>query len=409
MLSLNSPDFLIILKIISLIIPISTFFLSLWIIIPAPNLFFIRLSVGTPEISIWLMLIQLISLMFELMNFSLNLLVGFLILCNLISLGLAALPLIRFNQVNHRFQAEMEAKLGQNYLQEIPDFIQLKMRSHPLIIQDLFTGIAQTQVRIDRGISFAQLDGVNLKVNVYKPLSVGKYPGIVVIYGGGWQNGTPDKNEAFSRYMANQDYTVIAIDYRHAPKYRFPTQLNDVRLALQYIRDNALDLEVDLEKMAIMGRSAGGQLALLSGYENDFIKFKAVVDYYGSINLTHGYKYPPSPDPINTREVLESYLGDNPDNLPDLYQQASPINYVKANLPPTLLIYARRDHIVKASAGERMAYKLNDSGNCAIFLAIDWADHAFDTVFFGISNQLALYYTERFLASMLKSVPITKK
>lgn len=387
--------------IFNLLICIISCFLSLWIVIPAPNLALIRLSVGIPEVSPWLILIQTTMLMASIFSFKPHLFFQLLIFINLTGLGLSLFPLIQFYRVNTRFQKEIEERLGEDYLKNIPESLTKKMRVKPLILTDLFTGIRLPKIRIDRGISFAKLDGIELKLNVYKPLSVGKYPGIVVIYGGGWQNGTPDKNEPFSCYMANQGYTVMAIDYRHAPKYRFPTQLNDVYLALEYIRDHAFDLEVDLEKMAIMGRSAGAQLALLSGYENDVINFKAVVDYYGSINLTHGYQYPPVPDPINTRKVLESYLGDNPDNLPDLYKQASPINHVKVNLPPTLLIYAKRDHIVKAKAGAKMAQKLTDAGNCAVFLAIDWADHAFDTVFFGLSNQLALYYTERFLASVL--------
>ena len=394
---------------IHFLIAFITFFLSLWIIIPAPNLFLLRLSVGVPEISPWLIVIQTITLTISILIFQPNLWFQLLIIINLIGLGLSLLPLIHFSQINARFQEEIEAKLGQNYLKHISESIRAKMRPQPLIIKDLFTGIQQPEVRIDRGISFAQLDGINLQLNVYRPLSIGKYPSIVVIYGGGWQNGSPDKNENFSRYMANQGYTVIAIDYRHAPKYCFPIQLNDVNLALKYIKDNAVELEVDLDKMAIMGRSAGGQLAAISGYDNDFISFKAVVDYYGSINLTHGYYNPSFPDPINTRAVLESYLGDNPDNLPNLYKQASPINYVQDNLPATLLIYAKRDHIVQAIAGAKMAYKLTESGNCVVFLEIDWADHAFDSVFFGISNQLALYYTERFLAFILKPVPIAEK
>ena len=398
----NFAELLTIFKIIYLFIVCLAFFLSLWVIIPAPNLFFIRLSVGIPELSPWLIVIHLLSFAFGLAYFQTNLWFQLSILANLIGLGLSLLPLIHFSRVNLHWQQEIKAKLGRDYLQNIPESIKTKMRSKPLIIKDLFTGIPQPQVRIERGISFAQLDKISLKLNVYKPFFVGKYPCIIVIYGGAWQNGSPHENEPFSLYMANQGYTVIAIDYRHAPQYRFPTQLNDVHLALQYIKDHAVDLEIDLHRMAIMGRSAGGQLALLSGYQNDVIKFKAVVDYYSPINLPHAYRYLPFPDPINTRAILESYIGDNPDNLPDLYQQASPINYVKKNLPPTLLIYPQRDHIVQAAAGRKMAQKLTDSGNCAIFLEINWADHAFDTVFFGISNQLALYYTERFLASILR-------
>ena len=404
MFPLNPSEFFHILQLIWLSIALTAFLLSLWIIIPAPNLFFIPLSVGIPEISPWLIIIQAISLIIALINFQANLFFKILLFANLTGLVLALMPVIQFPQVSARFQQEVEAKLGQDYLKYIPDARQAQMRPKPLILKDLFLGIPQPEVRIDRAIAFAQLDEVTLTLNVYKPLSVGKHPTIVVIYGGAWQNGTPEKNENFSLYMASQNYTVIAIDYRHAPKYRFPTQLNDVQLALQYIKDNALELEVDLDKMVIMGRSAGGQLAALTGYDNDIIAFKAVVDYYGPINLTHAYRNLPIPDPIDTRTILEEYLGDNPDKLPELYKQASPINYVQPNLPPTLLIYAHRDHIVQPTAGAKMAHKLTQAGNCAIFLEIDWADHAFDTVFFGLSNQLALYYTERFLASVLETV-----
>ena len=402
MVQLNLFKFLAIFKVIWLLIALIAFFMTLWIVIPAPNSLFLYLSVGTPEISPWLIVIQGISLIIGLINSHPNIFSNVIISGNLIGLGLSLLPLIQFAKVNARFKGEMEAQLGKDYLNSIPNCVKAKMRRKPLILTDLFRGIPLEKVRIERGIKFAQLDDLDLTLNIYKPLSTGKYPSIVVIYGGGWRNGTPNNDESFSSYMAHQGYTVIAIDYRHTPEYRFPTQLNDVQLALKYIKDNALDLEVDLEKMAIMGRSAGGHLALLSGYENDFITFQGVVDYYGPINLTHAYRNPPFPDPIDTRAVLRDFLGGNPDQLPDLYKQASPINHVKPDLPPTLLIYPQRDHIVQVTAGKKMAQKLLKSGNCAIFLEIDWADHAFDNVFFGISNQLALYYTERFLASVLR-------
>ncbi len=213
------------LKIIWLLIASTFFFLSLWIIIPAPNLLLIRLSVGVPEISAWLIVIQLLSLILGLINFQANVFFDLIIIYNVIGLGLTLLPIIQFPQVNARFQTQMETGLGKNYLSKIPEAIQAQMRKKPLIVKDLFLGIPQPQVRIDRSIKVANLDGVTLTLNSYKPLSVGKNPSLVVVYGGGWQNGSPDKNEAFSRYIANQGYTVIAIDYRHAPEYQYPTQL----------------------------------------------------------------------------------------------------------------------------------------------------------------------------------------
>ncbi|MEM1392882.1 MAG: alpha/beta hydrolase, partial [Cyanobacteria bacterium P01_H01_bin.150] len=206
----------------------------------------------------------------------------------------------------------------------------------------------------------------------------------------------------FNRYMAARGYTVFAIDYRHAPKYKFPAQLDDVNTALNFIRDRANEYEADVDKMVLFGRSAGAHLAMLAAYKPDAPAVRAVVNYYGPVNLTQGYNEPPIPDPINARAVLTAFLGGSPLELPMLYENASPINYVVPNLPPTLLIYGSRDHVVEARFGRQMYEKLRDK-NTAILLEIPWAEHSFDSIFNGVSNQLALYYTERFIAWAVNS------
>ncbi|MGK7934268.1 MAG: alpha/beta hydrolase fold domain-containing protein, partial [Xenococcaceae cyanobacterium] len=320
------------------------------------------------------------------------------LILSLLGIVLSLLPLIQLPAANAKFAAEMETVLGTDYLQNIPETLQTQMRPQPLILTDVFRGISQPEVRIQRGIIFASPDGVDLTLNTYQPLAKGKYPALIVIYGGAWRNGTPSSYEKFSCYMAAQGYSVIAIDYRHAPKYKFPAQLEDVQTALQYIQDNASALEVDPDKMAIMGRSAGGHLATLAAYQQDAIPFRAVISYYGSVNLIEGYYDPPSPNPIDTKAVLHDFLGGTPTEFPELYHKASPINYPRPNLPPSLLVYGGRDHIVQKKFGKQLYSKLQATNNSVIWLEIPWAEHAFDAIFPGISNQLALYYTERFLA-----------
>ena len=242
---------------------------------------------------------------------------------------LSLLPLVQLPTTNKRFTAEMKRVLGSDYLEDIPQNLKAQMRPKPVAIADVFRGIPYPQVRIERGIVFARPDGVELKLNTYRPLIEGKHPTLIIIYGGAWHEGTPDSYEDFSCYMAAQNYTVIAIDYRHAPQYKFPVQLEDVETALAYIQEHALDLSVDLDRMAIMGRSAGGHLATLAAYKQDAMPFRAVVNYYGPVDLIEGYCDPPVPDPIDTHTVLENFLGSIPQEQPELYQQASPINYLR--------------------------------------------------------------------------------
>ena len=377
-------------------------FLSLWIVIPAPNYPLLILGVGAPEVSPWLIIVNAIAIVLAVVQLNQDWWTDTLFICSLLAFCLSLLPLIQFPFANRQFATEMERVLGTDYLNKVPETTQLKMRPRPFIFTDVLRGIKPQDVRIERGIVFARPDDVELKLNIYRPLVSGKYPALIILYGGAWQQGTPENDEAFSRYMAVLGYSVIAIAYRHAPKYKFPAQQEDVLAALQYIQEGAEDLEVDCDRMALMGRSAGGHLASLVAYQQDSIPIRAVVNYYGPSNLIEGYHEPPFPNPIKTRTILHDFLAGTPEEIPELYQQASPITYVKPNLPPSLLVYAERDHVVQAKFGRRLHKKLRDFDNQAILLTIPWAEHAFDAIFPGVSNQLALYYTERFLAWALK-------
>ena len=378
-------------------------FLSLWVIVPAPTLFLYPLAVGAPEISPWLVGINTIALLLNLLRRHQRKVYIILLICNLLALILGLLPLIQFPAANAAIATQVQALLGENYLAGVPQAHRAQLRPQPFILADAFRGIPIKEVRIDRAIVFANPDGVSLQLNLYRPVQIGKYPAIITLYGGAWQRGNAGSNEEFSRYMAAQGYCVVAIDYRHAPKYRFPAQLDDVQAALSYIKTHAGDWEIDLDRIALMGRSAGAHLAMLTAYDSSVLPVRAAVNYYGPNDLIRGYNDPPFPDAINVRAVLRAFLGGTPDELNDLYRQASPINYIKPNLPPSLLVYPGRDHIVQVKFGRSLYQRLRATGDRAILLEIPWAEHAFDAVFNGPSNQLALYYTERFLAHTLKS------
>lgn len=387
-------------------------FLSLWIVIPAPIFFLLPLGVGAPELSpgllgfnififllLWLRKATLRS-PYRSQRLLLLMWVG-----SLVAIVLSALPLLQLPMTVQQARSSMQAELGPNYLAQTPQPVQAQMRAQPFVLGELFQGISIPTVRHTSGIPFATPEGVPLSLDVYQPLKKGKYPAIVVIYGGAWQAGSPAKNADFNRYMAARGYVVWAIAYRHAPKYRFPAQLKDVQSALAFIQQHAREYETDQARIALLGRSAGAHLAMLAAYQPGALPVRAVVDYYGPVDLTKGYNDPPNPDPIDVRAVLEAFLGGSPSTLPQRYEQASPITHVTAALPPTLLIYGSRDHLVQAKFGRELFQRLKAAGNTAILIEIPWAEHAFDALFSGLSNQLALYYTERFIAWALQPQP----
>ncbi|MEH1845902.1 MAG: alpha/beta hydrolase [Nostoc sp.] len=383
---------------LALLLSFASLFLSSWIILPAQNMFLLTLAVGAPEISPWLLLLNLLSLLLSLFYIRRRQLQRLACIFSLIGLLICGWVLVNIPLTQMQMAKAMKQGLGANYLEQIPVQVRAKMQTHPFNLVNFFRGIALGKTRHQKDILFASPAGVPLKMEVYQPSEVGKYPAVVVIYGGAWQYGNPHANSEFNQYIAHQGYTVFAIDYRHAPKYRFPSQLDDVRTALNFIRKHAAEYEADPERMVLLGRSAGAHLAMLVAYQPDAPPIRGVVNYYGPVNLTEGYKTPPNPDPINIRAVLKAFLGGSLEELPNQYKIASPINYLTHPLPSTLLIYGSRDHLVQARFGKQMYESLDNSGNTAVFLEIPWAEHAFDAVFNGVSNQLALYYTERFLA-----------
>jgi len=386
------------------------FFLSSWIVVPAPTYSLLMLGVGAPEVSPWLILLNVVPLGIAMVRtirsarvrLHYTLLQRLALGASVVGLVLSLLPLIQLPATQQRMEAAMVDGLGADYMKGIANSEQLSMRSHPFVLADAFRGIALGEARYTPGIQFAAPDGIPLKMDIYRPPKVGQYPALVILYGGSWQKGNPMQNAGFSRYMAARGYTVFAIDYRHAPRYRFPAQLNDIRTALEFIRQHTTEYEAQPERIALLGRSAGGHLAMLAAYQPDALPVRAVVSYYGPFNLTKGYREPPNPDPLNVRAVLQAFLGGSPDELPEQYVKASPVSYVTRRLPPTLLVHGSRDHIVEVRFAQNMYKRLRAVGTTSVLLEIPWAEHAFDAIFYGPSNQLALYYTERFLAQTLQ-------
>lgn len=295
-------------KSLALLLSAISFFLSCWIVIPAPTYFLLTLGVGAPEVSPWLLVLNAIASLTLVNSRRSYRLQRVALVASLIGILLAALPLLQLPRTEQRMAVAMRSALGAEYIAQIP----ADMRSQPFVLGDAFTGIYPGECRYTPDIQFAKPDGVPLSMNIYRPPQVGKYPALVVIYGGAWQNGSPAKDADFNLYMAARHYTVFAIDYRHAPQHRFSAQLDDVRAAITFIRQHATEYEAEPERIALLGRSSGAHLAMLAAYQPDALPLRAVVNYHGPVNLTAGYADPPHPDPLNIRAILETFLGGSP-------------------------------------------------------------------------------------------------
>jgi len=344
------------------------FFLAIWIVVPAPTMMLLPLSVGAPEVSPLLLAAALVAAVLAWRGKGTVRRVALVL--SVLAILLFAWPLTRYP------------------------------RNVPLSLNSLIAGVDIGQSRLTKGVTLGAPEGVPLTVDIYQPMTAGPHPVIVQIYGGAWQRGSPANDAGFAARLASRGHVVFAIDYRHAPAWRWPAQLHDVQSALTWVRAHAREYAGDAAKMALMGRSAGSQLAMVAGLQDPGVS--AVISYYGPVNLTQGWREPPRPDPIGSRDVLETYIGGTPDQMPDEYRSASPISYVSARAPRTLLIYGSRDHIVQPRYGRQLHDALVAAGASSELIEIPWGDHAFDALPGGLSGQVALFHTERFLADVFK-------
>jgi acetyl esterase/lipase len=378
-------------------------FVALWVVVPPPTYLTLILAVAASEGGVWLAAGAAALILINYRGADASGLARITLYCSAATIVLSSIPFLRFAPAARGFDDAMRSELGKKYLCAVPAGTLALMRSSPLNPLELVTGLRSGPAQVIRGVRYPVEDGVSLTMDIYRPSASGEYPAVVQIYGGAWQRGAPGDNAAFARYLASRGYVVFAIDYRHAPRWRWPTQLTDVRAALAWIVEHGREYDADPGRLALLGRSSGAQLALVSAYRDQWAGVRAVVSYYGPVDLLEGYRRPPEPDPLDVRGIEEAYLGGTPAEAAGRYQDASPITYAVRPLPPTLLIYAARDHVVEARFGTLLHERLHATGTRSVLLQIPWAEHGFDAVMGGPGAQLTLFNTERFLAWALKS------
>ena len=306
-------------------------------------------------------------------------------------------PLARAVAVSRALPAALETRFAD--LRSVTPAASL--RPAPLVARDLFVGVSSPTVRVEDHL-FANVGGQELRLHLYRPAEDHPpLPGVVVIHGGSWQSGSREDFSALNRYLAARGYVVAAVSYRFSPRFRFPAARDDVAAAITFLKRNAGRLGLDASRLALVGRSAGGQLALLVAYTAHDPAIKGVVSYYAPAALRWGYANPAKRSIIDSSGILDAYLGGPPETHGSQYQAASPLSHIGHRTPPTLLINGLRDEHVSPFHSEFLSDRLIRAHVPHLFLQLPWATHGCDYVFSGLCGQISTYAVERFLSAVL--------
>jgi acetyl esterase/lipase len=224
-------------------------------------------------------------------------------------------------------------------------------------------------------------------LDIYLPKnSKGKIPLVVFIHGGGWLSNDKYADIGYMKSTVSEilesGFALVSIDYRFSTEAIFPAQMLDCNAAISFLVDNAEKYHLDVERMVIMGFSAGGHLASMVGLANnnnveafylpgsnrDF-KPKGVVDFYGPADLT---LFPGADDPNSPEGLL---IGAAPLDRPDLAKNASPISFIDENDPPFLIIHGEKDNLVSPRQSHLLHSWLNVTGVPSELIIVKDAPH----------------------------------
>jgi acetyl esterase/lipase len=309
---------------------------------------------------------------------------------------LALSPILRAIPVAHKLPAQLRDAFGEASLRAGND-----SPSTPLSARELILGVSLPAVN-KKTLVYVVRDNESLTLDLFQGArsEQTRTPCVIVIHGGSWQNGDNTQLAPLNSYLAARGYAVAALNYRLGPEHKFPAALDDTQAAIYYLKANAAELGLDAEHFVLLGRSAGGQLALLAAYTAHDPSIQGVVSLYGPADLVYAYAHPANPLVFDSRGVLEAYLGGSPDQVKPQYDAASPINFVGEDTPPTLLIHGGRDELVSPVQSERLAGALERAGRPSLLLTLPWATHGCDFNFSGPCGQISTYAIERFLKAV---------
>jgi acetyl esterase/lipase len=234
----------------------------------------------------------------------------------------------------------------------------------------------------------SKLNAVYVKVNdwegkmdIYLPPSSNKpTPVIINIHGGGWNHGEKESQTGFNTFF-KAGFAVANIEYRLTGQATAPAAIEDTRCALIYLIKNAKQLNIDVNKIVIMGSSSGGHLALMAGLlGNDHrfdanctgvenVKVAAIIDKYG-ISDVGDWAYGPR---ITSKSAI-NWLGDKSKD-PAFVKSVSPINYVDKNSPPVFIVHGDADPTVPYQQSVDLHKKLMDANVKTEFITVEGGLH----------------------------------
>jgi len=223
-------------------------------------------------------------------------------------------------------------------------------------------------ISVKENIIYNSIDNRDLRLDIFSPSHKNKveYPAVILIHGGGWRSGNKSMQHPMAAKLAANNYVAVTAEYRLSPEAKYPAGVLDLKNAVKWIRKHASEYNVDENKIAVLGCSAGGTLAALlgttngdkrfediAGYQENLSIVQAVVDIDGILDFTDPSESGKDSDPLKP-SAGKSWFGASFKEKPELWKEASPVNHVNEKSVPIIFInssierfHAGRDEMIE--------------------------------------------------------------
>lgn len=266
-------------------------------------------------------------------------------------------------------------------------------------------------VKIIHSISFSRLDNLNLRCDVFLPRrDVSKsqlLPAVILVHGGAWSIGSRSQLGGLAMQLAKNGLLAVTIDYRLAPTWRHPSQIDDIRSALAWISTRQECYGVDTSRLGLFGYSAGGHLVCLIGtLADETLTTQSLVsdwpiDDVRWLNVIHPKAVCVGGAPCDLVSLatktgpLSFFLDEPNDNSMAIHQFASPNNFTSKGDASTLIIHGLSDWIVPPDLSLSFYRRRVVAGTESVFVGLPNRGHI--GTFFDIrtTNNMVDYFKSK--------------
>ncbi len=255
---------------------------------------------------------------------------------------------------------------------------------------------ARAELKTD--IEFAKPGGVSLTLDAFVPEGDGPFPTCILVHGGGFVRG--DKQmyiKPLFEPLSKAGFTWFTINYRLAPAHRFPANIEDTEAAIRWVKAHAKEYKVDVNRIALIGESAGGHIVSFVGTRaKGDLSLAAVVPIYAPHDLELQVKSRNALGPSMTALLGLTELNDAAWKT---LREASATSYLHKKMPPYLQIHGTKDEQVPYEQSVKFQEKMRALGNTCELITIKDGVHGM-----GGWEKLGSDYQQQLIAWLRKTL-----